>query len=185
MANTAQARGPCTRGAFRVAASATWDGQIPAGSTVFEPVHMVDWYPTLLKLADAPRDQTLPVDGLDIWPTLTQGKPSPHDVILLNTTPASGAVRVGDWKLVVKHGEDDPDDGAAATSKKGRRAVGSVELFDLKADPYEKTNRADGEPAKLAQLQSALDTFAAQAAPPKARPQPKNFKVPKVWGEAD
>ena len=180
-------KGTLYEGGVRVAASATWDGKIPAGSTVTEPVHIVDWYPTLLKLVGAPSDQTLRVDGLDIWPTLTQGKPSPHDVILLNTTPTSGAVRVGDWKLVVKHGEEDPDDGdgAAATPKKARRAAESVELFDLKADPYEKTNRADAEPAKLAQLQSALAKFAAQAIPPKARPQPKGFQTPKVWGEAD
>ena len=76
---------------------------------VTEPMHMVDWYPTLLKLAGAKAEQKLPLDGLDIWPTLTQGKPSPHEAILLNTTPTSGAVRAGDWKLVVKNGEDDFD----------------------------------------------------------------------------
>jgi len=40
-------------GGTRVAAFATWDGKINAGSAVSEPLHMVDWYPTLLKLAGA------------------------------------------------------------------------------------------------------------------------------------
>src|SRR4051812_40468509 len=80
-------KGTLYEGGVRVAAFATWDGRIPAGSTVTEPIHMVDWYPTLLKLCGASGEQPLPVDGLDVWPTLTEGRRSPHDAILLNTTP--------------------------------------------------------------------------------------------------
>ena len=56
-------------------------------------------------VSDAPEtgraslDQKLPLDGRDIWPTITEGKPSPHDEILLNTEAHRGAIRVGDWKL--------------------------------------------------------------------------------------
>jgi hypothetical protein len=123
----------------------------------------------------------LAVDGLDLWPTLTRGRPSPHDAILLNTTPGTGAVRAGDWKLVVTHGGgDDPDD--PATTRKGRE---SVELFNLRDDPYEKTNRADREPGKQQELRRILAGFAHQAVPPKARPRPEDFASPKVWGEKD
>src|SRR5207248_2793945 len=80
-------------GGVRVCAFATWDDHIKAGTAVSEPLHVVDWYPTLLKLCGAKAEQRLPVDGLDIWPTLTAGKPSPHDAILINTTPHTGAVR--------------------------------------------------------------------------------------------
>src|SRR4051794_33557260 len=117
-------------GGVRVAAFTAWDGHIKAGTTIPEPLHAVDWYPTLLSLCGGKAEQKLPVDGLDIWPVLTQGKPSPHDAILLNTTPAGGAVRVRDWKLVVKNGTDDPD--GAPVKKAGKK---SVELFNLKDDP--------------------------------------------------
>ena len=40
---------------------------------VDEPVHVVDWYPTILKLCGATLEQPLPLDGRDIWPTLTAG----------------------------------------------------------------------------------------------------------------
>jgi arylsulfatase A-like enzyme len=173
-------KGTLYEGGVRVAALATWDGHIPAGSTVTAPMHMVDWYPTLLNLCGASREQPLPVDGLDVWPTITQGKPSPHDVILLNTTPRTGAVRAGDWKLVVKHGDDDPDDPGAGTPGEA-----SVELFNLKDDPSERTNLAAREPRKLEELRQALDTYAAQAVPPKSRPRPNGFVAPRVWGEAD
>jgi arylsulfatase A-like enzyme len=171
-------KGTLYEGGVRVAAFATWDGHIKAGSTVTEPLHMVDWYPTLLKLCGAKTGQKLPVDGLDLWPTLTQGKPSPHEALLLNTTPNTGAVRAGDWKLVVRNGADDPDGGPAKTAGKA-----SVELFNLKDDPYEKANLADKHPEKVKELKATLARFAQQAVAPKARPRAKDFVSPKVWGE--
>src|SRR5262249_15149773 len=40
-------------GGVRVAACAAWEGHIRAGSVINEPLHIVDWYPTLLQLAGA------------------------------------------------------------------------------------------------------------------------------------
>lgn len=171
-------KGTLYEGGVRAAAFATWDGHIPAGTACSEPLHMVDWYPTLLKLCGAKTEQPLSVDGLDIWPTLTQDKPSPHEAILLNVTPNEGAVRLGKWKLMVKHGGDDPDGGPVGTQGKE-----SVELFNLKDDPYERANVADQHPERVKELQSVLAKFARQAAPPKAKPKPRDFVVPEVWGE--
>jgi arylsulfatase A-like enzyme len=173
-------KGTLYEGGVRVAACVAWDGHIEAGSTVSEPLHMVDWYPTLVKLCGAKAEQNLLVDGLDIWPTLTRGKPSPHDAILLNSTPNTGAVRAADWKLVVKKGVDDPDGGPRKPDAKE-----SVELFNLKDDPYEKINLADRYPDRVKELKTTLAGFARQAVPPKARPKPRDFVAPKVWGEKD
>lgn len=176
-------KGTLYEGGVRVAAFATWDGHIKAGSTVSEPLHMVDWYPTLVKLCGAKVEQKLPLDGLDIWPTLTEGKPSPHDVILINTTPNTGAVRAGDWKLVVRNGADDPDGGEAPAPKKKGKDKDGVELFNLKDDPFEKTDLADKHPERAKELQAKLSGFAKHAVAPKAKPKPKDFVTPKVWGE--
>lgn len=178
-------KGTLYEGGVRAAAFATWDGHIMPGSTVTEPLHAVDWYPTLLKLAGATAEQRLPVDGRDIWPTITQGKPSPHAAILLNTTPRTGAVRAGDWKLVVRDGADDPDGGVVPKKKAAKDAKATVELFNLKDDPYEKTNLADKQPDKVRELRAHLAKFAEQAVAPKAKPKPKDFVTPKVWGEKD
>ncbi len=175
-------KGTLYEGGVRVAAFATWDGHIRAGATVAEPLHMVDWYPTLVKLCGAKAEQKLAVDGLDIWPTLTEGKPSPHDAILINTTPNTGAIRAGDWKLVVRTGADDPD---GAPPKKKAADKEGVELFNLKDDPFEKVNLADKHPERVKELQGRLAAFAKQAVPPKAKPKPKDFVTPKVWGEKD
>lgn len=166
-------------GGVRVAAFTTWDGRIKPGSVVPEPLHAVDLYPTLLHLAGAKVEQKLPLDGRDAWPTIAEGKPTPHEHILINTTPNNGAIRAGDWKLVVSRGADDPDEPAA------KKKDEAVQLFNLKDDPYEKTNLAAEEPERVKELQAKLQGYAKQAVAPKAKPKPKDFVTPKVWGEKD
>ncbi|MBI3877381.1 MAG: sulfatase-like hydrolase/transferase, partial [Verrucomicrobia bacterium] len=181
-------------GGVRVCACAAWPGHIPAGSTVSAPLHMVDWYPTLLKIAGAKLDQKLPLDGRDMLACLIEGKPSPHDAILLNTTPGNGAVRVGDWKLVINGGraeeDSEPDQPADKTGKAkkkaGKRADGeTVELFNLIEDRSEKNNLAEKNPDKVKELRAKLDAFAKEAVPPKSAPAAQGFKSPRVWGEKD
>ena len=141
-------------GGVRVAAFATWDGQIPAGSTVTAPLHIVDWYPTLLKLAGASLEQTLPLDGRDAWPPSTAGQavaarrdpPEHHAQHRGRSASATGSSS----SLTAS---EDPDEPAAAN----RPASRSVELFNLRDDPYEKTNLADREPRKVQELQQVLD----------------------------
>ena len=145
-------------GGVRVCAFATWDKQIPAGKTLDRPLHMVDWYPTLLNLAGASLDQKLPLDGKDVWATLTQNQPSPRTEILLNAEPTRGALRSGDWKLVLN-----------GTPNPNRRAGDAVELFNLKEDPAEKTNLAVQHPDRVKDLRARYDTYAKAAVPPKNR----------------
>jgi arylsulfatase A-like enzyme len=177
-------KGTLYEGGVRVAAFATWDGKIKPGSVVAEPLHIVDLYPTLLKLAGVKVEQKLPLDGQDAWPTIAEGKPSPHESILINATPNSGAIRAGDWKLVFHSGlADDPDGNPPKKKKKDIKA--GVELFDLKADPHEKTNLAEKHPEKVKELRAKYDAYAKEAVPPKSRPRPKGFVSPKVWGEKE
>src|SRR4051794_11089559 len=98
-------------GGVRVPAFATWEGQIKPGTVVDAPLHMVDLYPTLLTLAGVSLAQTLPLDGRDAWPAIVEGAKSPHDEILLNATPTSGALRVGDWKLVLNGSDQGEGEG--------------------------------------------------------------------------
>ena len=167
-------------GGVRVPATATWPGVLKAGTIVSQPLHIVDMYPTLIKLAGGNLQQKQPLDGRDAWPTIAEGKPSPHEDILLNVTPGNGAIRCGDWKLVHNGGI-----GANSTGEKAARDV--FELFNLAEDPYEKNDLSDKNPQKLRQLKRRLEFYASHAAKPNIPPNrmPKNFKVPKVWGHPD
>ncbi len=177
------AKGTVYEGGVRVAALASWPGKIPAGSIVKQPLHIVDMYPTLLNLAGAKVDQKLPLDGLDAWPTITQGKPSPHQDILINAAPNGGALRSGKWKLVINGNKTNEDFDGEGTASTTGVVVGAVELFDLELDPYEKKNVAGSNPDVVAELTNKWSEYGKQAIPPKVKPKPKDFKTPKVWGE--
>jgi arylsulfatase A-like enzyme len=166
-------KGTLYEGGVRVCAFAAWEGHIKAGTVVNEPLHMVDWYPTLLKLAGASAEQKTALDGRDAWGTITEGKASPHEQILLNTDPTRGAIRVGDWKLVLNGGAPsagDEGNGAGAPAQTTRRVRGGatqVELFNLREDAGEKVNLAKGNPDRVKELRSRYDALAAEALKPK------------------
>ena len=110
-------------------------------------IHVVDYYPTLAKLAGANTSKSKPLDGHDVWQTISDGKPSPRKEVVYNVEVFRGAVRRDDWKLVWK---------TVLPSK--------VELFNLAQDPYEKTNLADQNPEKVKELQKRVDELAGKSA---------------------
>jgi arylsulfatase A-like enzyme len=176
-------KGTVYEGGVRAAAGASWPGRIKAGTVVTQPLHTVDWYPTLLKLAGASLKQTLPVDGVDAWPTIAEGKPSPHAEILINAAPMSGAIRAGNWKLVLNGTGHQAEMALRESGRDLSTAPATVELFDLAADPGEQRNVADANPEKVRDLRTRYEALAAQAIPPKLKPRDPNFLTPKVWGE--
>ena len=166
-------KGTIFEGGTRAAAFATWPGHIPADQRVRQPMHMVDWYPTLIKLAGGSLEQKLPLDGLDVWPMLTKGAASPHDAILSVSTqgPARAAVRMGDWKLMVSGNADadtGEDDGAKKAKKKGKAAAGKYEpvaLYNLVDDPSESKNLADSQPERVKAMRTRLAELLKDAVP--------------------
>jgi arylsulfatase A-like enzyme len=160
-------KGSLWEGGVRAAAFAHWPGKIPAGARTSEPVHIIDWYPTLVKLAGGSPSQPNAIDGLDIWPTLTQGKPSPHDAILSVSSPTAAALRMGDWKLLMSPADNRKrEDGTAA---KGKQRVGNMPapgLYNLAADPGEKTDLAGREPERVQTMRAKLEALLQNAAAP-------------------
>jgi arylsulfatase A-like enzyme len=167
-------KGTLYEGGVRVPALAVWPGKIKAGVVVNEPLHVVDWFPTLLKLARVRGGKAgLPLDGKDIWSTLVSGKSSPHSELLLNAEAGRGALRSGKWKLVFKGSLPATPD-----------QVG--ELYDLAADPGETTDLAPREPRTAKRLLAALSRYAAEAVPAKntgGDAPPPGYKPPAVYGE--
>jgi arylsulfatase A-like enzyme len=163
-------KGTHYEGGVRGCAFAYWPGRIPAGRRITEPMHIIDWYPTLVRLAGGTIEQKLPIDGKDVWPMLTQDAPSPHESILLAKSPTTAAIRVGDWKLMINGGagEDESDKGAKKrASKKGAREP--VALYHLSVDIGEKNNLAEKEPARLADMRAKLDALLKDAVPSGAK----------------
>ncbi len=140
-------KGSLHEGGVRVPAFVNWPGHLQP-RIVTEPLDMVDIMPTLLALAAGVGSADHPMDGKDIWPTLAQGAPSPHDDILINVEAVRGAIRKGDWKLI-----------------KIALLPGKTELFDLVTDTGETTNVADQHPEIAADLEARLLAYAKQQKP--------------------
>lgn len=175
--NLRAGKGTIYEGGVRVCAFANWPGHIPAGVTLQEPLHVVDWFPTLVKLAGGSLEQRLPLDGRDVWPLLTEGAKSPHDAILLVQSPTRAAVRRGDWKLLINPVAEDSEEAPAnplpkpktkprAQAKPAAAERGPVELYHLAVDVGETTNLAAQEPERVAALRAKLDEWLKPAVPP-------------------
>jgi|688.fasta_scaffold00713_32 arylsulfatase A-like enzyme len=175
-------KGTPYEGGIRAAAFATWPGIIPAGKELNEPLHIVDWYPTLIRLAGGSLDQPLPIDGKNLWPSLTQQAPSPHEEILLHAAPGVAAMRRGKWKLIGKWGRDSEDPDMNSNSMIPSEPV-VWELYDLLADPSEQANRSEVEPDVVESMKQSLLNYQQAAVPPRNRPKPPNFQAPAVWGQ--
>jgi arylsulfatase A-like enzyme len=106
---------------------------------------MVDIMPTVLALSDAKASPDKPLDGKDIWATVAEGQPSPHDDILVNVEAFRGAIIKGQWKLV-----------------KIALLPGKTELFDLATDPTESKSVADQNPEVVRDLESRLIAYAKE-----------------------
>lgn len=139
-------KGTLFEGGCRVAACANWPGQIKA-QTVEGIMHAVDIYPTLAALAGASTSKCKPLDGVNVWATISEGKPSPRTEVIYNVEPFRGAVRQGDWKLIWR-----------------ALIPTSVDLYNLAEDPYEKNNVATAHTDKVAALQERINALGRESA---------------------
>ncbi len=137
-------KGSLYEGGVRTVSFMNWPGHLKPG-VVNEPIHTVDMFPTLVKLAGGSLEGGKPLDGKDVWPAVSQGQPSPHEDILINVEAFRGAVRKGNWKLV-----------------KVALLPGKTELFDLAADPGEKVNVAGQHPEVVQDLEARLLNYARE-----------------------
>jgi len=155
--------------AVRIPLVVRWPGKIPAGTTIVEPVQLVDLTPTVLELTGiAARTGHPEPDGISLASamigsaTLDVGRP----VLLQRRLYASSAergvavkgakyaLRVGDWKYIEARDE------------------GTFELYDLTCDPKERNNVADELPERRAALEAQLRAQLSSTRPASSTMQP-------------
>ena len=144
-----EGKGTNYEGGTRVVALANWPGHIGAGTKAAGMIHMVDFYPTLVRLAGGKPGGGKTLDGVDVWATIAEGKASPRTELVYNVEPFRSAVRRGDWKLVWRS-----------------TLPTSVELFNIVEDSSEKSNVAPQHPEVVAELQQRANALAGEAAKP-------------------
>lgn len=137
-------KGSVYEGGTRVACIASWPGKLKAGKHD-APVQIIDWMPTFCALAGFKADKDLKWDGVNLWPQLAEGAAPPART-LYTVAPGfkSRSLRCDPWKLVV-HGVEEK---------------AKYELYDILADPNEKTNVAAQKPDELAAMKERLRVVA-------------------------
>lgn len=140
-------KGSLYEGGTRVVALANWPGHIKPGTIVNQMIHVVDTYPTLIHLAGGSLDKCKPLDGLDVWRTISEGEPSPRTEVVYNIEIFRAGLREGDWKLIWR-----------------TPLPSNPELYNIAEDPSEKDNRAASNPEKVAALQKRANELAKDMA---------------------
>lgn len=130
-------------GGIRVPGLARWPGRIKPGTVSDAPVVGTDLFPTFLAAAGvaAPTDRV--IDGANVLPILTGAaknvaRPQPLYWRLHMAPNAKIAMRVDDWKILADE------------------KLTAFELYNLAADPQEKTDLKEREPQRFAALRDQL-----------------------------
>ncbi len=121
-----------TEEGLKVICNARWKGRIPEGRRVRTPWMHLDLFAVFAGLAGAkvPQDRTM--DARDVWP-LFEGREMEKERTFCWSYKNENAVRVGDWKLLMKDGK-----------VRG--------LYNLAADPNEKKDLAAKHPVKVEKM---------------------------------
>ncbi len=143
-----------------------WPGVTEPGATSAVPVMSTDFFPTFVKAAGGEPKGAGPIDGIDLIPALKGG--SLDREALYWHYPhysnqggfPSGAVRMGDWKLVERY-ED-----------------GRVHLYNLANDIGEQNDVAAEHDERVQQMRSKLHTWYKEVDAKFLEPKGKDGPMP-------
>jgi arylsulfatase A-like enzyme len=136
-------KGELLEGGIRTPLLVRWPDRVPAGAVSEQIAISMDWLPTLLDAAGVPPGR---FDGESLLPALGDASIESDRILFWRyRAHAQKAARRDRWKYLSIDGRE--------------------YLFDVVADPQERANRKDAEPAIFGALQSAWAEWNAQMLP--------------------
>jgi arylsulfatase A-like enzyme len=128
-----------------------WPGTTQPGSTSDVPVVSMDFYPTILDIADLPPRPAQHLDGKSLVPLLKGANQLSREALYWHYPHYSnqggfpgGAIRMGNWKLIERFEE------------------GRVHLFDLATDLGERRDVAASQTQRVAEMRRRLHAWYQQ-----------------------
>ena len=163
-----QGKGSLYEGGVRVVALAHWPVRIKPKTVITQPIHVTDMFTMLLTVGGASLDQRRKPDGVNALPIIADKQLTTREgkEILLNVEDFHGAIRAGEWKLIIH------------TALPTR-----VELFQIANDPEEAENQAATYPDRVDAMMKRLNEYAYDMAPAKYLGEPGIDNRPVFWRE--
>lgn len=132
-------------GGLRIPAIVRWPGVAKPGATSDAQMISMDWLPTFAATAGTAPDPAYPSDGINIAPAIAGNSLPARSFFWRYKNHTQRAMRQGNLKYL-KIGENEF-------------------LFDVAADPLERANLKNREPAKFAELKAAWESWNAAMLP--------------------
>ena len=151
-------KGQFLEGGIREPFILRWPAQLKAGGVYRQPVSTMDLYPTFCAAAGAAVPAGTRLDGVNLLPHLLGETAGPPHETLFWRKDDQGAVRQGDWKLLISPWKP------------------KLKLFNLADDVGEKRDMASERPELVQRLhkqwQDWSETLPPRANPPRAKRGP-------------
>ncbi|MBX3398970.1 MAG: arylsulfatase [Gemmataceae bacterium] len=163
-------------GGHRVPFLAHWPGKIQPDTSCAETICHVDLMATLAAMLGVTLPADAGVDSVNVLPALLGEKRSAslREATVHHSAQGKFAIRKGDWVLILAPtGDDNGKRGEPAWFRQDRGYTAHSEpgeLYNLAADPAQKTNYYAAEPAKVKELSVLMEKYVSEG---RSTPGPK------------
>ena len=150
-------------GGHRIPFIARWPGHTPAGKKSDQFLILTDLMATCAAITGSPLPADAAEDSLNMLPALTGGKVEREAGVMVGIS-GKAALRQGDWVLIAAPtGRENPTPRGEPDWFSEQRGYQphdrKYELFNLRDDPAQRTNRAATEPDRVAAMLALLQKY--------------------------
>lgn len=146
-------------GGHRVPFIVRWPGRVQAGAASDALIGLHDVFATIADVLNVPLPRDAAEDSVSFLPVLRGQSPGVRQSIVHHSGNGGFAIRQGDWKLCLglgSRGFSQP------VNEKPSPGGPQGQLYNLRIDPGEQTNRWLDEPAVVARLTALLEKYRSE-----------------------
>jgi arylsulfatase A-like enzyme len=148
-------------GGHRVPFLVRWPAKVKGGRVSETLVELTDVFATVAEITEAETGKTSSgMDSISFLPVLSGERTTTRTFAVHHSLHGTFALRQGEWKLIEGRGS-----GGFTAPRDGKSFTDGLpgQLYDLSADPRERTNRWAGEPQRVAAMTALLNEIRAKS----------------------